>query len=99
MQSLWSRILASQANNPGSFTKKTLNIVGAFDKSDAEIFTTFCSFVWIIDDRADPIVGRFDDKIINDAGISFDNLMHLDDVGLITFDGIQDFAFSKFPKG
>ncbi len=44
MQALWAKILAGEANGPGRFSKKTVNIVASLDKSDAEAFTTLCGF-------------------------------------------------------
>jgi len=42
MQSLWSNMLAGQANKPGSFSKRTIEIVATLDKSDAALFTRAC---------------------------------------------------------
>src|ERR1051325_1274205 len=49
MQKLWSRVLASEANNPGAFAKRTVNLLADLDKSDAELFTRLCGFVWTVD--------------------------------------------------
>jgi hypothetical protein len=46
MQQLWSKILAGEANSPKSFSKKTIDIVSAIDKEDANLFTNLCRFVW-----------------------------------------------------
>jgi hypothetical protein len=40
MQALWSRILAGEANNPGTFSKRTVNLLADLDKSDAEEFAS-----------------------------------------------------------
>lgn len=44
MQSVWARILAGESNQSGSFSKRTLDAVSKFDKSDADLFTTLCRF-------------------------------------------------------
>jgi hypothetical protein len=38
MQSLWARILAEEANASGRFSKRTVDLVGTLDKSDALLF-------------------------------------------------------------
>ena len=48
MQDIWARILAGEANNPGTFSRKTINILGDMDKKDAELFGQLCRFVWTI---------------------------------------------------
>lgn len=49
MQTLWARILAGEANQPGSFSRRTLRFVASMEKQEAELFTAICSFVWKID--------------------------------------------------
>lgn len=49
MQRLWSAVLAGEANAPGAFSKSTLNVLAALDKSDAELFTRLCWFAWQIE--------------------------------------------------
>ena len=46
MQSLWARVLATEANSPDSLSKRTVNILSDFDKNDADLFTKLCGFVW-----------------------------------------------------
>ena len=36
MQDLWSRVLAGEANAPGTYSKRTVNFLSALDKTDAE---------------------------------------------------------------
>ena len=48
MQVLWAKILAGEANSPGKFSKKTVNLVANLDKSDAEAFTRLCGFVLLV---------------------------------------------------
>jgi Protein of unknown function (DUF2806) len=45
MQSLWARILAREAERPGSFSKRTLDFLAALEKSEAEDFTNLCRYV------------------------------------------------------
>ena len=46
MQELWSRVLANEANSPGSYSKRTVNFLSDMDKNEAESFTKLCGFVW-----------------------------------------------------
>jgi len=46
MQTLWANLLAGEANAPGQFSRRTVELVGTFDKKDAQLFTDLCKFVW-----------------------------------------------------
>ncbi|SRR5260370_28050179 len=48
MQSLWSRVLAGEANVPGTYSKRTVNLLSTLDKKDAELFTRLCGFAWFV---------------------------------------------------
>jgi hypothetical protein len=39
MQILWARILASEAEVPGSFSKRTLEVLSVLEKTEAHLFT------------------------------------------------------------
>ena len=49
MQVLWARILAGEANVPGSYSMKTINILSSIDKTDAKAFAKLCAFVWVLE--------------------------------------------------
>lgn len=44
MQEIWARVLAGEANFPGAYSRKAVNILSELDKSDAELFNTLCRF-------------------------------------------------------
>lgn len=44
MAELWAQLLAGEANNPGSRSRKAVNILADLDKPDAELFSTLCRF-------------------------------------------------------
>ncbi len=46
MQTLWSRILAGEANTPGAYSKRTVNCLSEMDKDEAEFFKKLCGFCW-----------------------------------------------------
>jgi hypothetical protein len=97
MQELWAKVLAGEANAPGKFSRKTINILNDLDKKDAELFTKLCGFVWNIGGVI-PVILNFQDKIYNDQGINFDSLSHLETLGLIKFDYIVGFGRDRAPK-
>lgn len=96
MQLLWSKILAGEANSPGTFSRKTVNLLADLDKGDAEIFTQLCRFGWIIGNVV-PLVYDVQDEIYNKYGINFNSLSHLESLGLIQFN-IAVFQRLKLPK-
>lgn len=44
MAELWAQLLAGEANNPGSRSRKAVNILADLDKPDAELFNVLCRF-------------------------------------------------------
>ena len=95
MQSLWARVLATEANTPGTLSKRTVNLLSDFDKSDAELFTTFCGFCWVIGSIV-PLVFDTQAEIYNKHGINFGTLNHLENIGLIELDARGfEIGFSK----
>jgi Protein of unknown function (DUF2806) len=97
MQALWSRVLAGEANQPGTFSRRTVNLLGDLDKGDAELFVQLCAFVWVIADFV-PLVFDVQDKIYNARGINFNSLSHLDSLGLIQFNNLAGFRRVGLPK-
>ena len=93
MQSLWSRILAGEANNPGLFSRKTVNLIADLERQDVEIFIELCRFVWTIEDRLCPLVFDFGDEIYSLNSVSLDSSNHLQSLGLIT---ISSSGYSLF---
>lgn len=83
MQDIWSRILAGEANNPGTFSRKTINILADMDKSDAERFATLLSFSWVFGRRITPLVYT-DDDFFGENGIDLEMLVDLQSLGLIS---------------
>ena len=44
MVQLWAQLLAAEANNPGSYSKKTVNVLADLEPDDARLFRTLCDF-------------------------------------------------------
>jgi len=97
MQRLWSRVLAGEANAPGTYSKRTVNFLSDLDKSDAELFTRLCSFGWVIGSVV-PLIYDAQAEIYNQQGINFGTLSHLASIGLIQFENIAGFQRLRLPK-
>ncbi|MCA1623049.1 MAG: DUF2806 domain-containing protein [Acidobacteria bacterium] len=97
MKSLWSKVLAGEANNPNSFSKRTVNFLASLDKSDAELFTSLCSFAFFWQEVI-PILYDVENSIYNDVGIDFSSLTHLDAIGLINFSELGFLQKGNFQK-
>lgn len=97
MQALWSRVLAGEANAPGTYSKRTVNFLSDLDKYEAEIFTQLCGFVWIIHGFPTLLIFNERAEIYNSQEIHFGSLRHLDSIGLIQF-GAQKIVRRNLPK-
>lgn len=97
MQSIWARILAGEANEPGKFSKRTVNFMESLDKQDAQFFTKLCAFNWIFDYNQ-PLIYDVRAEIYTKNGINFGILNHLDTIGLISFDNLTGYARKNYPK-
>ena len=91
MQQLWARILAGEANSPGSYSKRTVNLLADLDKVDTTLFSALCGFNWTLGVLV-PLV--FDPKasVYMNHGINFEALKHLDSAGLVQFDSTAGFS-------
>ena len=98
MQQLWSRVLAGEANAPGAFAKRTVNLLADLDKPDAELFMRLCGFGWIIGNIVVPLVFDQQGEIYNQHGINFNSLSHLESLGLVQCNSFGEFARLKLPK-
>ena len=97
MQDLWSRILAGEANAPGTYSKRTINFLSDLDKVDADLFAKLCGFVWA-NGALMPLVFDVDAGVYNEHGINFGTLSHLDSIGLVTFNNLTGFRRCGVPK-
>ena len=97
MQALWANVLAGEANKPGSFSRRTVNLLSDLDKRDAELFQTLCRFGWAVG-KFTPLIFDSQAPIYNNLGINFDSLSHLDSLGLIQFNSLAGFSRTGLPK-
>ena len=97
MQSLWSRVLAGEANVPGSYSKRTVNFLSDMGKAEADLFTNLCGFGWQVIDFV-PLIFDIEDEIYNEYRINFSTLSDLESIGLIKLNVITDFGRRGLPK-
>ena len=97
MQDIWAKVLAGEANAPGTYSKRTVNFLGDLDKTDAELFQNLCSFGWIVG-AFTPLIFDSKAEIYNKKGINFASLTHLDSIGLIQFQHLSGFLRTELPK-
>jgi hypothetical protein len=98
MQDIWASLLAGESNNPGCFSRRTVNLVSELEKNDANLFSKLSNFIFYFGNRSTALVFESDDAIYNDNGINFDKLGHLDSLGLIRFDTLG-YSFTINPPG
>jgi hypothetical protein len=97
MQTLWSKILAGEANSPGTYSKRTVNLLSDIDKKDAELFRSLCRYVWIVGNFT-PLIFDAQAKIYNVNGINFISISHLDNIGLVNFQSVGGFKRENLPE-
>jgi len=93
MQTLWANLLAGEANHPGKFSRRTIDLVSTLDRNDAQLFTNLCSFSIDAGSKI-PFIFSPEDKIYNDHGINFSTLSHLEYLGLLKFNDLAGFLLS-----
>src|SRR5690606_33105434 len=91
MQDLWAAVLSGEANAPGKFSKRTVNLLGDLDKADATLFRALCSYCVDLG-GATPLIYDPQDAIYGAQGIHFGALTHLDSLGLIRFEALAGFS-------
>ena len=86
VRSVWSRILATEANRPGRYSIKTIRSLADFDRRDAEDFVKLCRFCCEIGGVPTPIVRFMVDEIYKKNGIDEAFLFRLEELGVIRVD-------------
>ena len=99
MQGLWSRILSGEANSPGSFSRKTVNLVADLEKASAELFQSLCCFGWQFDGNLTPLILDFSNRrMYTQRGVTLFSLGGLESIGLIRISSAISFVLSELPK-
>lgn len=88
--------MAGEANQPGSFSRRTLSILSDLSKEEAELFAKLCGFCWEVDGRLSPLIAKNvnDKPIYPRHDITFTSLSHFQTIGLIQYTHLSPFMFS-----
>lgn len=97
MQHLWASMLAGEANKPGSYSKRTVELVSTLDKQDAELFTKFCSVIWMIGGMTPLMLFDYNEVLAEEPEINFSTISHLSNIGLIQFQSFGGFQKKSLP--
>ena len=84
VQKVWSRILAGEANSPGSFSRKTIDCLQALDMADAKDFSALCSYMIRKDGKLVACVFDPSDDVYAKLGKGYGKLQQLESLGLLT---------------
>jgi hypothetical protein len=97
IQEIWARVLAGEANSPGTYKKRTIHLLASLDKEDAILFAKLCDFNWNIEGMT-PLIFDSKNEIYTKNGINFSSLQHLDSIGLISFESLSGYLKKGFSK-
>jgi uncharacterized repeat protein (TIGR03899 family) len=102
MQNMWAKILAGEANSPGKYSKRTIEILSMLNKDEANIFSLVCSFSLEIQEESphqlQPLIYDYKDKYYADKHLIFGSLIHLANIGLICMAELGSYERTEFPK-
>lgn len=100
MQILWSKILAGEANEPGSYSKRTVSLLASLSTQEAEMFTLYSSYCWRLSNSArysidTDVASRFWLSRTVPFHVA---QIHLRDIGLLGAIGDMSCEWSKLPE-
>ena len=100
LQTLWAKLLAAEVSRPGSHSLRSLRVISEatrdMTRSDAQLFASFCRFVWVIPGAGMmPVVYDVKDKCFEESGLTPATLGHLASHGLITFNETGSFNLQQ----
>jgi hypothetical protein len=99
MQQVWARLLAGEANKPGQFSRRTVEIVASMSKSDAELFVALCGLIdrnflggtaFVYDPDSPRMLAR---------GLGSHDLGHLESFGLIRLLDVREWEWRTTVQG
>lgn len=82
VQDVWAKLLAGEADSPGAYSKRAIDVLDSLDSKDIHTFTRLCSFAVNI---GIPTLLIYDisDSIYRDNGLSLYDVSALESVGLV----------------
>ena len=91
-QEMWARILAGEANAPGSVSKHAIELVSEMSRTDALAFQKLLSHSWDFRGERLLILSTNTNRVITVENlIKTDEAQHLSDLGLIDLNRTEDF--------
>ncbi len=85
MQEIWAKILTGELSSSGSFSKRTINILGNMGKKDAELFNSICSHSFISSDGR--VCLPHYNEYLKQSSITYDDILKMNELGLMFNDG------------
>lgn len=98
MQVLLGKILAGEANSPGSYSKRTINILQSLGKEEALWFSSICRACFDFGGMKVPYVINVNATIYDNVGITHARVKELESLGLLIF-GDTRVLYYKFENG
>ncbi len=80
---IWSKILAGELEKPGKYSLRTLEEVKKISKKDAELFSKLAGF--IMKSESTYFILN-DNEVLEEYGISYEDIILLDEIGFIKDD-------------
>lgn len=85
MQRIWAKLLAGEVVQPGRFSLRTLDVLRNMSSEEAKLFNHFCQFVF------DAKYAINDDALLLTAGLTWDDIFHIEACGLIKIEASWKF--------
>lgn len=86
MQFIWGKVLASEVENPGSFSLRTLETIRNLSKAEAASFQKIIPFIIQMNREC---FFTSDKEIMEKYGIAYADIMVLDECGLVELSGVS----------
>lgn len=83
VQELWAKVLAGEMNSPGTFYRRTINIIAELERAEAKIFEHLCRFVWTLE-APWPLIYDYADEFYRSRGIRYLDMLKLESAGLVS---------------
>lgn len=98
MQAVWAKVLAGEATNSGSFSRRTVDIISGLDTKDAQLFARLIEFS-IAPCGAIPVIYAAESAALQARGLTFKILTDLESLGLLRFNNITGFTLKQPQAG
>ncbi|PZW46395.1 DUF2806 domain-containing protein [Pseudomonas sp. URMO17WK12:I2] len=85
MQRVWAEVLARQAVEASSFSRRTLSILATLESHDAESFLKFCSCAVLFQEIPELFIFDVDDVFYREKDINLGRALELQSLGLVHY--------------